>query len=80
MTLTLHLTPELESRLLRYAHVTGKPAETVLADLLKALPEAEAQPTKRVLGLFAGQMQMRDDFNDELEDAFWFPEEKVSQE
>ena len=76
MTLTLTLTPELLAKLSRYAQTVGKRQDAVVAEMIATLPEPVAPPKERVLGRYAGQMWMSEDFNDELPDAFWFPDDK----
>ncbi|MBC8143449.1 MAG: hypothetical protein H7Y38_18630 [Armatimonadetes bacterium] len=80
MTLTLNLSPEAAARLSRYAETTGKPAETVVAEMIETLPEATPPaPIKRTLGRHEGHIQwIADDFDDPPPDDYWdspiFPE------
>ncbi len=76
MTLTLNLTDEQVVRLSRYADVSGKSLETVVADLLQTLPDEPSLAAPRVPGLGAGNVLfLADDFDAELPDTFWFPDE-----
>lgn len=80
MTLTLNLSPETAARLSRHVETAGKPAETVVAEMIETLPEEAAPPTRRTLGRYFGQLWMSEDFNDELPDSFWFPYEFTDKE
>lgn len=82
-TITTRVTPELKSNAEQILHRLGMNTTQAINMFLKQVELRQGLPfdvqipallkvnKKRIAGLHQGSMQMRDDFDDPLDDAFW---------
>lgn len=68
MRTTMTLRDDLHEAIRRRAFEERRTFTAVLNDLIERGIAAEADPPRRVLGAYAGQIRIADDFDDELED------------